>query len=212
MTFGASESREARHTRACSRDVLMDTIPRSPAKIRRPPLSRSQRRFGPGRGTFMGTEPRGAWRLQDGRVDTAQGWIAGEPCDARSVTVRFGFARNSRWSFRTWRVLVRRGWLLSTTWCARSAIALRLTRRRRADALFVSRGHPDPRQPEGVALVVAVPVPTVPRTARYRRVRPGDERTECVERGCGRRHLSLAWQIPPPASADPYRGAVPRGR
>jgi len=73
------------------RDVLMDTdtAVSAFAKIRRPPFAFLLESAPAGsetwsRYTFMGTEPRGAWRLQDGRVDTwtpAKGWIAGKPCD-----------------------------------------------------------------------------------------------------------------------------------
>ena len=73
------------------RDVLMDTdtAVSAFAKIRRPPFAFLLESAPAGsetwsRYTFMGTEPRSAWRLHDGRVDTwtpTKGWIAGNPCD-----------------------------------------------------------------------------------------------------------------------------------
>ncbi|HEY5547298.1 MAG TPA: anthranilate synthase component I family protein [Gemmatimonadaceae bacterium] len=73
------------------RDVLVDTdtAVSAFAKIRRPPFAFLLESAPAGsetwsRYTFMGTEPRGAWRLRDGRVDSwtpAGGWVAGPPCE-----------------------------------------------------------------------------------------------------------------------------------
>ena len=73
------------------RDVLLDTdtAVSAFAKIRRPPFAFLLESAPAGsetwsRYTFLGTEPRGAWRLRDGRVDTwtpTDGWVAGEACD-----------------------------------------------------------------------------------------------------------------------------------
>ena len=72
------------------RDVLLDTdtAVSAFAKIRRPPFAFLLESAPAGsetwsRYTFMGTEPRDAWRLRDGQVDTwtpDKGWIAGEAC------------------------------------------------------------------------------------------------------------------------------------
>lgn len=72
------------------RDVLVDTdtAVSAFAKIRRPPFAFLLESAPAGsetwsRYTFMGTEPRGAWRLRDGHVDTwtpATGWVAGSAC------------------------------------------------------------------------------------------------------------------------------------
>jgi anthranilate synthase component 1 len=72
------------------RDVLVDTdtAVSAFAKIRRPPFAFLLESAPAGsetwsRYTFMGTEPRSAWRLRDGHVDTwtpANGWTAGAPC------------------------------------------------------------------------------------------------------------------------------------
>ena len=73
------------------RDVLVDTdtAVTAFAKIRRPPFAFLLESAPAGsetwsRYTFMGTEPRSAWRLRDGHVDTwtpSGGWSAGESCD-----------------------------------------------------------------------------------------------------------------------------------
>ena len=73
------------------RDVLVDTdtAVSAFAKIRRPPFAFLLESAPAGsetwsRYTFMGTEPRSAWRLRDGRVDTwtpAAGWTEGSTCD-----------------------------------------------------------------------------------------------------------------------------------
>ena len=73
------------------RDVLVDTdtAVSAFAKIRRLPFAFLLESAPAGsetwsRYTFMGTEPRGAWRLRDGRVDSwtpAGGWVAGPPCE-----------------------------------------------------------------------------------------------------------------------------------
>jgi anthranilate synthase component 1 len=73
------------------RDVLVDTdtAVSAFAKIRRPPFAFLLESAPAGsetwsRYTFMGTEPRGAWRLRDGRVDSwtpAGGWVPGPPCE-----------------------------------------------------------------------------------------------------------------------------------
>ena len=72
-------------------DVLLDTdtAVSAFAKIRRPPFAFLLESAPAGsetwsRYTFMGTEPRSAWRLRDGKVDTwtpAGGWVGGERCD-----------------------------------------------------------------------------------------------------------------------------------
>jgi anthranilate synthase component 1 len=72
------------------RDVLVDTdtAVSAFAKIRRPPFAFLLESAPAGsetwsRYTFMGTEPRSAWRFLDGRVDTwtpASGWVNGMPC------------------------------------------------------------------------------------------------------------------------------------
>lgn len=72
-------------------DVLIDTdtAVSAFAKIRRPPFAFLLESAPAGsetwsRYTFMGTEPRSAWRLVDGRIDTwtpDDGWHIGEPCD-----------------------------------------------------------------------------------------------------------------------------------
>jgi anthranilate synthase component 1 len=69
------------------RDVLVDTdtAVSAFAKIRRPPFAFMLESAPAGsetwsRYTFMGTEPRSAWRLRDGRIDTwtpAGGWVEG---------------------------------------------------------------------------------------------------------------------------------------
>jgi anthranilate synthase component 1 len=73
------------------RDVLVDTdtAVSAFAKIRRPPFAFLLESAPAGsetwsRYTFMGTEPRTAWRLRDGHVDTwtpSDGWVSGPPCD-----------------------------------------------------------------------------------------------------------------------------------
>jgi anthranilate synthase component 1 len=73
------------------RDVLLDTdtAVSAFAKIRRPPFAFLLESAPAGsetwsRYTFMGTEPRSAWRLLDGRIDTwtpTEGWSQGEPSD-----------------------------------------------------------------------------------------------------------------------------------
>src|SRR5688572_19241690 len=73
------------------RDVLVDTdtAVSAFAKIRRPPFAFLLESAPAGsetwsRYTFMGTEPRSAWRLRDGHVATwtpSGGWSAGSPCD-----------------------------------------------------------------------------------------------------------------------------------
>jgi len=73
------------------RDVLVDTdtAVSAFAKIRRPPFAFLLESAPAGsetwsRYTFMGTEPRTAWRLRDGHVDTwtpSGGWVSGPPCD-----------------------------------------------------------------------------------------------------------------------------------
>ena len=72
------------------RDVLVDTdtAVSAFAKIRRPPFAFLLESAPAGsetwsRYTFMGTEPRSAWRFLDGRVDSwtpAKGWETGSPC------------------------------------------------------------------------------------------------------------------------------------
>ena len=72
------------------KDVLVDTdtAVSAFAKIRRPPFSFLLESAPAGsetwsRYTFLGTEPRSAWRLRDGHVDTwtpSDGWSAGGPC------------------------------------------------------------------------------------------------------------------------------------
>ena len=72
------------------RDILVDTdtAVSAFAKIRRPPFAFLLESAPAGsetwsRYTFMGTEPRSAWRFVDGRVDTwtqASGWSVGAPC------------------------------------------------------------------------------------------------------------------------------------
>ena len=73
------------------RDVLVDTdtAVSAFAKIRRPPFAFLLESAPAGsetwsRYTFMGTEPRSAWRLRDGRIDTwtpAGGWVEGAMSD-----------------------------------------------------------------------------------------------------------------------------------
>jgi anthranilate synthase component 1 len=73
------------------RDVLVDTdtAVSAFAKIRRPPFAFLLESAPAGsetwsRYTFMGTEPRSAWRLRDGRVDTwtpSTGWTHGSACE-----------------------------------------------------------------------------------------------------------------------------------
>src|SRR5688500_100668 len=73
------------------RDVLVDTdtAVSAFAKIRRPPFAFLLESAPAGsetwsRYTFMGTAPRSAWRLRDGRVDTwapSAGWTEGSTCD-----------------------------------------------------------------------------------------------------------------------------------
>ena len=73
------------------RDVLVDTdtAVSAFAKIRRPPFAFLLESAPAGsetwsRYTFMGTEPRAAWRLRDGQVATwtpSEGWTTGSPCD-----------------------------------------------------------------------------------------------------------------------------------
>jgi anthranilate synthase component 1 len=73
------------------RDVLVDTdtAVTAFAKIRRPPFAFLLESAPAGsetwsRYTFMGTEPRSAWRLRDGFVETwtpAEGWSGRSPCD-----------------------------------------------------------------------------------------------------------------------------------
>jgi anthranilate synthase component 1 len=73
------------------RDVLVDTdtAVSAFAKIRRPPFAFLLESAPAGsetwsRYTFMGTEPRAAWRLRDGRVDTwspDEGWATGTTCN-----------------------------------------------------------------------------------------------------------------------------------
>jgi len=73
------------------RDVLVDTdtAVSAFAKIRRPPFAFLLESAPAGsetwsRYTFMGTEPRSAWRFRDGRVDTwtpSAGWTDGSACE-----------------------------------------------------------------------------------------------------------------------------------
>ena len=73
------------------RDVLVDTdtAVSAFAKIRRPPFAFLLESAPAGsetwsRYTFMGTEPRSAWRLRDGHVATwtpSSGWSSSSPCD-----------------------------------------------------------------------------------------------------------------------------------
>jgi len=72
------------------RDVLVDTdtAVSTFAKLRRPPFAFLLESAPAGsetwsRYTFMGTEPRAAWRLRDGQVDSwtpADGWVPGPQC------------------------------------------------------------------------------------------------------------------------------------
>ena len=118
------------------RDVLVDTdtAVSAFAKIRRPPFAFLLESAPAGsetwsRYTFMGTEPRAAWRLRDGRVDTWTPQAAGPQVRRamiRSRTCSVACAPNGR---RTCRNLAPSGPARSatsaTTSCARSSDCLR---------------------------------------------------------------------------------------